>query len=154
MKKSKDLKVKTEHEIEKNKLKEKITFEKVFKFLETKKNKVLDGYKNGYELALNLKKLEIEIEKIKNEIRKTVCNEVDGGYEWSGYKFETTASGRYNYSESEKWNDINDKKKALEKDMKYSFKTGKIMFDKETGEEIISANYKPNKTSYKISKIK
>ena len=143
---------KIEHEIEIQK--EKITFEKIFKFFETKKNEVLDGYKNGYELALSLKKLEILFKKVKDEIRESVCSEVDGGYEWSGHKFETTASGRYDYSESEKWNDLNDRKKAFEKDMQHSFKTGKIIFDEETGEEIVSANYKPNKISYKITKLK
>lgn len=147
-----EIKKQTEHQTERKPFE--ITEDKILNYLLKRKKEVVDGQKNGYELALFLKELDDIIKGIKSEIIDTVLSEFEDKYEYNGFRFEKTQSGRYTYNHSKDWNDMNEKRKELEKIMQMSFKTGKSIINEETGEVYESAVYKPNKESYKISKIK
>ena len=138
---------------EKNKQLTTITSDNILTLLEQRKTAVLEGFEDGFKLALFIKLFEEKLKKIKTEIQETAVSETIEKIEWSGYRFENTQSGRYNYSNFGKWNDLNDAKKQLETDMKAASKSKNTIVDKE-GEIIEPAIYKANKTSIKITKIK
>jgi len=98
--------------------------------------------------------IEDEIKKIKSEILEQAIEETMQAVEFNGYRFENTASGRYDYSNNIEWKQLNDAKKQLETDMKLASKSKNNYINEETGEIIQPAVYKPNKTSVKITKIK
>ena len=126
----------------------------IISFLNKKKTEVIEGYEDGYKVLAMIKLLETEIEAIKKELQPIAVNELSEPILWQGFKFEQTASGRYDYSHSLEWNELNEQRKKLEKDMQIVWKTGNAMFDNQTGLEIQPAVYKPNTVSIKITKTK
>jgi len=126
----------------------------IIKTLQAKKNDVLNGNEDAYKVMLLAKKIEDEIKKIKSEILEQAIEETMQTVEFNGYKFENTASGRYDYSNNIEWKQLNEAKKQLEEDMKLASKSKNSYINEETGEIIQPAVYKPNKTSVKITKIK
>ena len=126
----------------------------IIKVLQAKKNDVLNGNEDAYKVMLLAKRIEDEIKKIKSEILEQAIEETMQAVEFNGYRFENTASGRYDYSNNIEWKQLNDAKKQLETDMKLASKSKNNYINEETGEIIQPAVYKPNKTSVKITKIK
>ena len=126
----------------------------IIKTLQAKKNDVLNGNEDAYKVMLLAKRIEDEIKKIKSEILEQAIEETMQAVEFNGYRFENTASGRYDYSNNIEWKQLNDAKKQLETDMKLASKSKNNYINEETGEIIQPAVYKPNKTSVKITKIK
>jgi len=99
-----------------------ISQEKIFDFLETQKNKVLNGFSDGYKLAILLDLFSDKIAEIKNAISDVVINEVSESITYNGYRIELSKGGRYDYKNSVLWNSLNSEIKELEKNMQLASK--------------------------------
>lgn len=130
-----------------------ISKDKIFDFLEIEKNKVINGYADGYKLAILLDVLTDKLTEIKTAISEIVISEVQQPVNYNGFRIEQSAGGRYDYSNNEYWNLLNSQIKGIEKSMQLASKVNGEIAD-ENGEIIIQAIYKKNKTSFKISKTK
>jgi len=149
-----NLQEETRLQIERNKVLKTICKNDIFSFLEHQKNQVIEGFEDGYKLALFLKLMEEKIKKIKSEIMQDVITETLEPKKYQGYEIANTSGGRYSYDNNQEWCKLNDAKKQLEQDMQKAAKSDHSYINEETGEIIQAAIYKPNKTSYKILKIK
>ena len=130
-----------------------ISIEKIFDFLEAEKNKVVDGYTDGYKLAILLDILNDKLMEIKTTISQIVIREVENPIKYNGFKIEQSSGGRYDYTTNEYWISLNKEIKEIEKKMQLASKVNGEIAD-ENGEIITSAIFKQNKISYKISKTK
>lgn len=144
--------IRQKEEMKKNEVS--ITYDRIIGYLQKRTEKVVEGFNKGYELALLIKNLETELTMMKGQIKETVLIEIDKSYKWNGFKFEPTGGGKYEYKHDDTWVKLKKQLDEHQKIMQMSYKTGKSIIDEQTGEVYDSAIYKPNKSSYKISKTK
>jgi len=130
----------------------------IFDELRKKKDRILEGYDDVFEFIIFLKELENRITSIKDEIKPSIFTELkqnDNKIEVKGYKVSVTSGGRYNYKEVKEIAELETELKRLKKFSQLACKSNLAEFiNSETGEIIKSAEYVPNKKSFKIEKIK
>jgi len=116
---------------------------------------IQDGNMYAPEVAVRIKFLEEVFKKVKSEL------EIKENDTVLGAKIEIVeARTKYNYSESDKWQEIKSKMlpleeelKQVEEQIKIATKIGKSFIDEQTG-EVISPVQKSSTTSYKITLAK
>lgn len=131
--------------------------EEMFHEIESLKNDALDGEINELKAWSELYELEKRVASAKDEIKDSVLYKLgDSKVDDFGYRFERTQSGRYDYSEIEEWNNVNYKRKEIEKQSQDAYKqalSGKILVSPD-GEPIPTAKYISNEPSVKLTKLK
>ena len=114
---------------------------------------VIDGKLNALEAYVSLKQIKSSVDAALEQIKSEAIEEHEKHGEKEvniqGMKVSVTRGGRYSYSKSQSWSELNTKRKSLEKAMQTAYKTGEEMYDG-NGEQIEPADYIPNNESIKV----
>jgi len=127
---------------------------------------VNEGYFEAIETFKLLKKIEILLSDAKEEIKEAVlseCEDFEKHDLLKKHNIEISQSGRYDYSVNYEYNELIEKKKEMESEMKANLKNKdkfhfdvdtKKYFSEETGEEIFIPTFKANAKAVKVYKNK
>ena len=121
---------------------------------------VIEGNISPIEALIDLKAIDDYIQLVKGNIMNKAIEEKNKYPEKEiskyGYRISISSSGRYSYNHIPQWKQAKERLTIIEDDAKSAYDSaikGKTQIDQD-GEVVGAAEYKPNKVSVKLIKIK